>query len=478
VSRPLQRQKNLGVDNFKRQQARVELRPSDGLKAFLKISEKIKIQTAIFDVSPKGLCLFIPSTESIILKVDVVVDLEVKANDGKAYPVTGRICWKADFQGKGWRYGVEIVRKPFLRHPTNHSFLLPEYFPLTGATYKPYLFYERAVFRVLDVSQNFWTIKIFDSEILAFEGVEIDFYLNNSIGFNGPIRARIISLVETDEENAVTIYVYVGEIPQVLQEWIGQQLIFNCNISPEYVRALGFKVKSVSNGFKFRFVKTRTEYEDVLKLRFDAYREAGKVGDDKTFHDMAAPLDYLSRIIAVYHGDRIVGSVAISFPSDDNLILDTERAFKNGYPKKIPPKTQIIEISRLCTQMEYRKTDLLNRIFEYTYKSLNCGDRDYIITSTDAKLWPLYKKLGFKKTGMKYAHPYLSGIEHDVILGTRKTPDQAMGISPLAWNYLWRDMNEFLEEKGHLKLSPLQKIFVKMNRRLGRVLKINIKKRY
>lgn len=458
-----------------RTQPRMDLRPSDGLSGTI-IRGDQRVAAQLFDISIRGVCLLVKNSDKEGIVIGDPLRIEVKAPDQKVYNVEGIVRWSAPFADSGTRYGVEIPWKG-VQDKITGDVTIPEFLPLVGVIYKPYLFYERANFRLLNLSNGFWLIKVYDTEIFAFEGTELDLYFQNSLGLKQGVKVRVVRIAEIEAES-VTIYVNVVSLDEETSEWMGQQLVFNCNLSPEKARSIGFTIKSVSNGFRFRFVKTKSEYEDVLGLRLRAYREAGKVGEDKKKEEMAAPLDHLSRIIAVYHGDQIVGSVAISFPNSDDMFLDTEKAFAGGYPKQVPPKTKLIEIARLCTHSDYRQTDLLNRIFEYTYKTLHCGDRDFILTSTDHKLWPLYKKLGFKKTGMSYPHPYLSGIEHFIILGTRETPDSIKGISPLVWNYLWRDMNAYLTERGELRPSWGMRVWVGINVAIGKLLKINLKKRY
>jgi hypothetical protein len=248
--------------------------------------------------------------------------------------------------------------------------------------------------------------------------------------------------------------------------------------SPLDLRRLGFDLKNVSNGFRFRFVKTQDEYEEVLKLRYKSYLQAGKVDETKTFLDMGTSLDHLSRIIVAYHGSRLVGSVAVAFPDSDDLVLDTEKAFPNGYPNPMPAKTKMIEIARLCTDSDYRRSDLLLRILEYTYKVFVCGNREFVISSADDILWPLYKRIGFKKTGMSYAHPYLAGVIHHVIIGSRKEPDKAAGVSILAWLYVWRDMNRFLRGTRSLRLNSFQKTKIKFLETIGKLFRIRSKQKY
>lgn len=462
-----------------RQISRLEIRRSDGFEALVASSDTSSIKAMMYDLNPFGACISILKNDAFKKKLNEQIELDFKLPDQTRLGYFAKIRWiQAD--ATTTKYGVEFQEqiKPYASAMPllqNECFFdLPDFFSLNAFYYKPYLFFERGTLRVTGISEKVWKISILDSEVILFKSQKIDIWF---LGHSSPVSLEVIQ-IKKGESDSCHIQCLVLHIPKEISQWIAHQLIFVCDLTPVESRRVGFDTSMVSNGFRFRFVKTQDEYESILKLRFKAYLEAGKIDASKTFWDMAAPLDHQSRILICYHGEKTVASVSISFPNHENEILDTERAFPNGYPVKIPPKKDIVEIARLCTDSDYRRTDLLNRVFEYTYKVTVCGDRQYILTSSDNKLWPLYKKLGFKKTGMSYPHPYLSGLEHHIIVGKREQPDYGKNISPLAWNYLWRDMNFHMEERGFIKKTLLQKIRLKIYLLIGKILKIQTERFY
>lgn len=468
-------------DSVQRHQNRLEIRLSDGIKAHVILSPTERLDVEVFDLNSFGASLVHKDGDAPGFDRGAEISLHIRFPDGVELSYAARVCWVAP-HGAGRRIGVEFAGQVGVAQPDRDEseaarFPLPDYCAITGFFYKPYMFLERGHLRVSYVSSTRLGLVFYDSEVILFRGQKLRIWLLGPTKANEGIEVEVRN-VERGEGRMVLVDAVIADAPRHFHEWIAHQLVFICDQSPADVRRYGFVVSRVSNGFRFRFVKTQEEYEAVLRLRYQAYLEAGKIDVSKTPADMAAPLDPKSRILVCYHGDRVVASVAISFPSDDHELLDTERAFAGGYPKPMPPKTQMVEISRLCTDSDYRKTDLLTRMFEYTYKVTVCGDRDYITTSTDAKLWPLYKKLGFRKTGMSYAHPYLSGLEHHVIIGKRAQPDFGTQISPLAWNYLWRDMNQFMDQRGLLEMTFGRRLRQRLLVFLGRLLKIQTDRMY
>lgn len=468
-------------ESAQRHQSRIDIRLSDGIKAQAILPGGVGSHVEVYDLNSFGASFMINSFfDASVIRVGTELSLHLKLPDKIEISYTAKICWSTPYRD-GTRVGVEfcgqvgVENSPPIDETTRYE--LPDYFPATGFYYKPYMFLERGHVRVTHVSATDLGLSFFDSEVILFRGLRLKIWILSSARKQEAIEVEIRS-VRRGTNRMVVADARIVNQPKHFLEWMAHQLVFVCERSPSEVRRYGFAVNRISNGFRFRFVRTQDEYEAVLRLRYQAYLEAGKIDDTKTPQDMKAPMDPKSRILICYHGDRVVGSVAISFPTDESEILDTERAFPGGYPLPMPPKNQLVEISRLCTDSQYRKTDLLNRMFEYTYKVTVCGDRDYIATSTDAKLWPLYKKLGFRKTGMSYAHPYLSGLEHHVILGKRTQPDFGAHLSPLVWNYLWRDMNLYMDQRGLLKMPLRARVKQKLMVALGRLLKIQTDRIY
>jgi ribosomal protein S18 acetylase RimI-like enzyme len=203
----------------------------------------------------------------------------------------------------------------------------------------------------------------------------------------------------------------------------------------------------------------QAEYEAVLSLRLRAYKEANKLEADADLSSAIAPLDHLSKIAVLFDGDRAIASVAIAFP-ETQTTLSTEAAFPDGYPKNFPPKDNVLEVSRLCVDPHYQKRGLVIRMAQEVYFMLITSGRKYIVTSTDQKLLPLYKRIGFRKTPFKYAHPHLRGIEHHIIIGNISAGTACRGVNPLVWGRIYRDVVLFSIQKGYLQMGFSQRLWI------------------
>ena len=70
-----------------------------------------------------------------------------------------------------------------------------------------------------------------------------------------------------------------------------------------------------------------------------------------------------------------------------------------------------MEISRLCVDPEYRKSDLLFSLFkELTYIGIVSG-RDYVVLTSPPELMKSYLKLGARKLGIDFNIQEVSGEE-------------------------------------------------------------------
>ncbi|MFH2064106.1 MAG: GNAT family N-acetyltransferase [Pseudomonadota bacterium] len=284
-----------------------------------------------------------------------------------------------------------------------------------------------------------------------------------------------VTWVETPNHGKTWFGLEIGQIPDKTKEAIVRHLFQLHDWKPQEIRDMGFAFKGYRPLIKFRSLRTHNEYLEVLKLRRQAYVSANKIDPKSTDTDLASELDRKSRILVAYHHERLVGAVSLLFPDHEEMILDTERTFENGYPAKLPSKTKMIEIARLCITPDYRATDILRGMFEHIYRILITSGRDYVLSSTDDHMWTLYKQMGFKKVGISYNHPVLKGIEHHIMILNKNSALFGEGISPFVWNKLYRDMTAYLMAIGAVRLNVYQRARINLNKFLFAILCYSLK---
>ena len=115
--------------------------------------------------------------------------------------------------------------------------------------------------------------------------------------------------------------------------------------------------------------------------------------------DFQDDFDKRSRIVCIYHQRKLVASARMVF-CEANDAMELERYV--ALPKDFPRKERSMEISRLCVDPNYRKSDLLLSLFkELTYIGL-LSNRDYVVLTSPCELLSHYKKLGAKSLGMEF----------------------------------------------------------------------------
>lgn len=446
---------------------RIPVRKNEGVKAFLTISNNAEpYRCDVVDISSMGFCVESDEPMTHRLKKGDSIDFTLSFWADK-YTFSCAICHVTMVNETNVRLGLMRIdsnqeEKQLYNYPLNKI-------ALTATTQHPYYYNENIILRIIGISIKNCIVECDDPEFLALPTMSIVLALHITIDMQDKIEGQI-SWVETTGLGKTRFGVEILHIGDKAKESIVSHLFQFQDWKPQELRAMGFKVKHYRPLIKFRSLRTHNEYLEVLKLRRQAYISVNKIDPNSSDTDLASELDRKSRILVAYHQTRMVGTIALLFPDREDMVLDTERTFENGYPVKLPPKTQMIEIARLCITTDYRATDILWGLFEHVYRILITSGRDYILTSTDDHMWTLYKQMGFKKVGASYKHLVLKGIEHHVILLNKKSPLFGKGISPFVWGKLYRNMTDYLMTTDVVRFNLYQRARINLNKFLFSVL--------
>jgi predicted GNAT family N-acyltransferase len=215
------------------------------------------------------------------------------------------------------------------------------------------------------------------------------------------------------------------------REVVGRYVLqFAAGASPRRLRADGFRVKRADRVFDIGSVRDEEEYREVLALRRAAYVAAGKASPDATDADMADAADARSRIITARWNGKLVGSLRVTFPR-----TDADRLRHDDYcdlPGTLPPRTELVESSKACTDPEFRGADLFYALLKQAALIVVQARRRYILMSCTDDMRRVYRALGFGELGAEYVHPTM-GVRHRVMLGDAASMI-AGGMNPLCWN--------------------------------------------
>ena len=244
--------------------------------------------------------------------------------------------------------------------------------------------------------------------------------LNLQISF--PMTSQV-SLIMTVARLALTAeagkdYLEVGleftKLTMQQREAIGQYLIqFSDAESLRRIRSDGFFPTSLTRGVDYQYIKSKSDFLEVLQLRFNANQSAGKIPDQHTATDMADIYDTRGRIIVGKYRGRIVGTARLTF---NELGERMEHEEYVQLPDDFPRREQILECARAATNPEFRGSDLWNTLIQHIAIVAIQANRPWVVLSTTPELLDMYTRIGFTDTDLRYEHALYPGQEQCVLI--------------------------------------------------------------
>jgi len=247
---------------------------------------------------------------------------------------------------------------------------------------------------------------------------------------------------------------------------LGQYILQFGNVDTlEDLKKVGLAPKSVSLGVDFYNLKTEEDYQAVLDLRFLAHSTDGNLKEDAVREDLADLNDARSRIIiGKYHG-RTVATSRVRFNELDEPM---EHESYVEWPKTLPRRDQIVEVSRVATHPDFRRNDLLAALFRYSYLNLVQRDRPWIVISCLDNMVKFYEKIGFVHTGLRHREPLWKDdrVLNVMIINTFELI-VGRGVNPFYWNIMWRDVAQYLSAQAVIEPNGVDQMRLMAYRMFG-----------
>ena len=248
------------------------------------------------------------------------------------------------------------------------------------------------------------------------------------------------------------------ELSDFAKQTIGQYLIqFSDVESLEELRLAGMAPKSLSLGVDFYNLKTEADYLEVLELRKQAHMLDGNLKYEISASDMGDINDARARIVVGKYHDKIIATARIRYNDVDEPL---EHEAHVVWPKELPRRDQVIEISRLATHPDFRRNDLLAALFRFACQNLfSQSDRPWLVISCLDQMVPFYEKLGFKRTGIRHTEPLWRDDRvlnvmivniSEMVLGRR--------VNPFYWNLIWKEAAALLIEQESVDPNGMDKV--------------------
>jgi class 3 adenylate cyclase len=216
--------------------------------------------------------------------------------------------------------------------------------------------------------------------------------------------------------------------------------------------------KNLSDHLTLRIVDNQTDYDKVLKLRFEAYKRAGKVRTSDSYKDMGSGLKSEGFLLAAFLGGQLVASCEFRVGKHHVLNLNKKINIKNI--KEIN-SDNISEVNKLVVHPKAKGTDIILGIFQKIHAIATLhGAPDGLILS-EKKLIPLYERLGFKPLNYQIEHPTIEGIDLQLMLIKGEAYSSSKGMNPYAWSVAFELSHHFFNKIGiqpKVKFSTKQQV--------------------
>lgn len=334
-----------------------------------------------------------------------------------------------------------------------------EFFP-TGIAPNPVRFNDFIYFKIEDISYGGFKLIASLRNKFLISGITLDSMINFPMVSQVNVKVKINN-VKVESQNGkdvlaigATYSTSDNNVNKVVSNYLLQ---FSNADSLSEIKDSGFLSETISETVNYTYVKTKEEFEEVLKLRYLSYKEAGKVEEGKTYMDMSDQYDAKSRIVIGKLKGEIICSARIIFHQLGDK-LEQEQFVQ--WPVDMPRQDEVVEIMRACTKPGFRGSDLLLGMFKFMSITVAQAKKNWIVICATNEMVPFYSKIGFKNIGLSYLHKKLNNIEHHIMVANFIDGMSGKSVNPIYWNIVWSDSVDYMSEYDLINLDPLMQIRV------------------
>lgn len=332
-----------------------------------------------------------------------------------------------------------------------------QFFP-TAVASNPVKFNDYLYFKIRDISFGGFKLHTSMRNKFIIPGISFECIVNFPMVSQTNMKLTVKNVrVELDGgKEVLSVGVTYNPLDDKLNKIVGNYLIqFGSVRSLEEIQNAGYLVHNVSDAIQYSYVKTKEDFEQVLRLRFDSYSAAGKIPDNKTYLDMTDQFDAKSRIIlGKYKGDVVCSARMIFHQFGEEL--EQEKFIK--WPVDLPRQDEVVEIMRACTRADFRGSDLLLGMFKYMAVTVAQAKKRWIVICATDEMIPFYQKIGFKNVGLSYQHTGLNNIVHHIMLANFVDGMAGRTVDPIHWNLVWADSVEYMSQFEMIEVDPFMQI--------------------
>ena len=323
----------------------------------------------------------------------------------------------------------------------------------TGVSPNPLKYNDYIFFRILDVSSNGLQIITSLRNKYFLEGQRLDSTI--TLPYVGSIQVvmeiKRFDVVNDDGQDMLSVGVRLVNPDEIALESLAEYLLnFGENVSVNYLKKQGFKVRKTSKLLDFTYCKSEIDYEKTLVLRCNAYKAVKKIPEETQPKDMADKFDACSRILIAKHDDQIVSTMRLVWPSskENSYYL---RFF--DMPKNWPNINECIECTSGAVDENYRGDDVFAETMAHITLSAIKSGRKYLLLGCSGFMIDVYESFGFKKNGISYSNPKFPNLRSEMMLLDVAAAIVGKHGSMKKWNSVYSPLFEYVRENELFEVS-------------------------
>ncbi|MCB9091787.1 MAG: GAF domain-containing protein [Halobacteriovoraceae bacterium] len=419
----------------------------------LKMGE-VSLECSFVNLDYAGGCIEIPTNDLLPNKMkgkedSILMDFKVGGNIIQRN-VHYKICWEKDFDNSR-KIGVEFLHiKRAIRRNNPRYKVRSRYAPRLICK-DPLDPTRNVYFNIEDLSRDGFkaSTSLSNKHILPgmlIENAKVEFV---SLG-NVEISFKIVNTRKDNEKNNLVFHVGCKVLKNIEEyEKFVRKFVYSFGSDEvgfdEVVEDLG-REKELKSFISYKIVDDEDSYNEVLKLRYMAYKSKSKVAQGTQFLEMGEGLENEGTVFAGYLNGKLVSTFEVRAKSKGHQFWFR----KNLKVQEIPgiKDEDIIEVNKLAIHPNLHSSDVIVGMFQKIHiYSISIGTSYGIISATD-QLKEIYTKIGAKPTGIRVPHPKLQNTFLNILCISPEIHMNAKNINPYTWDIIYRTSYDFAVQLG------------------------------
>ncbi|NKC01777.1 MAG: hypothetical protein GKR90_25210 [Pseudomonadales bacterium] len=307
-------------------------------------------------------------------------------------------------------------------------------------------------FTVRNVSREGLQLTTSIQNVFLIPGMTLALTVNLPMVGDAIITIQIIRLkINTfGAEEILDVGAEITQISSDAKKKLGQYLLqFSDRATLRALKENDFLPEDVSLSIRFTASKSEKDYREILSLR----KNPSETGAEETTDSR----DNSSRLLLGRVGSVPVFTSRVGYPSMGDMIQADEVC---NWDHGTIRRDEIIEVASIYTDSDEEYFgDVILGAFRYICTSCTNSNRHNILVVAKSPLVPYLTSYGWRELGSNETHSVLLANAYDAIKGK--------SMSPLLWNFVWRDVADYLIQAKVIEPVGLERVMLSVYRLFG-----------